>query len=290
MTEATQTANPNDARQASMSRVVTQETILARLNPTEAASAPPESEKTQTEPNKEGEAKPKKTASERIQELAAKRNEAEAKAEAAERKAAELEARIQALQAQAKPLEEDARPVRSAYATDDDYIDAVADWKAKRAIAERERAQAQARAEAEQAEIASQWSKRQEQVMKDLPDYADVIGKSEISVPNHIHQAILESEQGPQIAYYLALHPDEAKKLALMKPVAGIKRIAALERDLAEIEAEEQTPEKEEAAPQVKKSKAPPPIDTVRSVPSSTGSSTSSYEEYKRRRQAEQRK
>jgi hypothetical protein len=287
MTEATQTANPTDARQASMSRVVTQETILAKLTPAESTSATPESEKTQPDPSKEGEAKPKKTASERIQELAAKRNEAEAKAEAAERKAAELEARIQAMQAQAKPLEEDARPVRSAYATDDDYIDAVADWKAKRAIAEREKAQAQARAEAEQAEIASQWSKRQEQVMKDLPDYADVIGKSEISVPNHIHQAILESEQGPQIAYYLALHPDEAKKLALMKPVAGIKRIAALERDLAEIEEEEKTPEK---APPVQKSKAPAPIETIKSVPSSTGSSSNSYEEYKRRREAEKRK
>lgn len=284
MSEATQTATP-DARQASMSRVTTQETILAKLAPPEAAKAPPGTEKTQPEPTKEEGEKPKKSAQERIQELAAKRREAEAKAEAAERKAAELEARVLALQASAKPLEATAKPMRSQFATDDEYIEALSDYKAKEAIAERERQQAQARAEAEQAEIAANWSKRQEEAMKRLPDYADVLGKSEVNIPPHIHQALLESDVGPDIAYYLASYPDEAKRISQMKPLAAVKRIAQLERDLMDLEAE---PEPEKKAPKVEKSKAPPPIEPVKSAPSS-GGSASSFEEYKRKRQAEKR-
>lgn len=291
MTDAVQTANTTDAREASKSRVTTQETILANLTTQKAASEPDPEKKPDGEGNKEGESKPKKSPQERIQELANKRREAEEKAEAAERKARELEDRIRAMSATAKPMEAGDRPLRSQYTSEDEYIEALSDWKAKEAIRRREQEQEQARIEAEQAEIASNWTKRQDAAMKVLPDYADVIGKSEVQVPNHVHQAILESEQGPQIAYFLALHPDEAKRLAQMKTLAAIKRVAALERDLAEIEREDPEPkaDPEKETPKVQKSKAPPPIEPVKSVPSATGSSSSSYEEYRRRRQAEKR-
>jgi hypothetical protein len=293
MTEATQTATTTDAREASKSRVQTHETVLANLAPQGAASVLAE-EKSEAEKDKDGgESKPKKTAQERIQELAAKRKEAEADAEAARREAAELKARLQALSAQAQPLKDDDKPLRSQFGTEDEFIEALSDWKARQAIAKREQEQAQARAEAEEAEIAATWSRRQEQVMKVLPDYAEVIGKSEVSIPPHIHRAILDSDQGPQIAYYLALHPEEAKRIVHMDPIRAVKRIASLERDLAAIESEEQEEQSVEVdkdKPKPQKSKAPPPIDLPKSTPSATPSTTNSFEEYKRRRQAEQRK
>lgn len=291
MTQATQTATPTDAREASMSRVQTQDTVLASLAPTKAASEPAKGDKpdAETEQNA-GESKPKGSASDRIRELAVKRREAEAKADAAERRAQELEAEVAALRTGAKPMEAGAKPLRSQFTSDDEYIESLSDWKAKEAIAKRELEQAQARAEAEQAEVASQWSKRQEKVMKTLSDYADVIGKSEIAVPFHVHQAILESDQGPQIAYFLALHPEEAKRIAQLKPLAAVKRIASLERDLAEIDAEDNKPEPAKDTPKPQRSKAPEPIEPVKSAPSASGASSSDYEEYKRRRQAEMRK
>lgn len=290
-TEANQTATSTDAREASMSRVQTQDTVLASLATQQAASEPVKAKADAEEGKNDGDQKAKKTPSERIQELANRRREAEAKAEAAERRAQELEARVLALQAGAKPLEAGDKPLRSKFTSDDDYIEALTDWKAKEALAKREMEQAQARAEAEQAEIASQWSKRQEKVMKTLPDYADVIGKSEVSIPASVHQAILESEQGPQIAYFLALHPEEAKAIAQLKPLAAVKRIASLERDLAEIDAEDDKPAKAEAKETQKpqRSKAPEPIEPVKSTASSSGTSSSSFEEYKRRRQAQMR-
>jgi hypothetical protein len=290
MTEATQTATTTDAREASKSRVQTHETVLANLAAQGAASVPAE-EKSEAEKDKDGgESKPKKTAQERIQELAAKRKEAEADAEAARREAAELKARLQALSAQAAPLEESGKPIRSQFATDDEYIEALAAYKAKQAIAKREQEQAQAKAEAEEAELTAAWSRRQEQVMKALPDYAEVVAKSEVSVPAHIYRAILESDYGPQLNYYMCLHPEEAKRIGQMPPIRGIKHLTALERELADIEQEEQVVEVDKDKPKPQKSKAPPPIDLPKSTPSATPSTTNSFEEYKRRRQAEQRK
>lgn len=293
MPEANQTATSTDAREASKSRVQTQDSVLANLAAQKAASEPVKVEKTDTETNKdEGNQKPKKTPNERFQELANKRREAEAEADAAKREAAELRAKVQALEAGAKPMEAAVKPLRSQYASDDDYIEALTDWKTRETLAKREQEQAQARADAEQAEVADQWSKRQEKVMKTLPDYAEVIGKSEVGIPAHVHQAILESDQGPQIAYFLALHPDEAKRIAQMKPLAAVKRIASLERDLSDIDAEDDKPAKESAkeTPKPQKSKAPEPIETIKSASASSGASSSDYEEYKRRRQAEKGK
>jgi hypothetical protein len=158
------------------------------------------------------------------------------------------------------------KPLRSQFATDDEYIEALTDWKTRRKPRQTGGGSRPKPREAEQAEVAAQWSKRQEKVMKALPDYADVIGKSE-AIPAHVHQAILESDQGPQIAYFLALHPAEAKRIAQMKPLAAIKRIASLERDLADIDAEDAKPEPAKETPKPQRSKAPEPIEPVKSVP-----------------------
>lgn len=269
-----------------MSRVQTQDSVLAKLQPSEAAKVPAKVEP-EAEPSKNEGDKPKKTASERIRELVTRSREAEAKAATEAQRATDLEARVQALTAAAKPIEAGAKPLRSQFPTDDDYIEALSDFKARQAIANREREEAEAHADAEAAEIAAQWSKRQDSAMKVFPDYAEVIGKSELQIPPHVHQAILESDQGPQIAYYLALHPEEAKRVAQMKPIQAIKRIASLERSLADIEEEPEKPAKAEVTPSLpQKSKAPAPIEPVKSVPSSAPASASSFEEYKRRRQA----
>lgn len=281
MTDPTKVES-TDAREASMSRVTTQDTLLASL--AAPASTEPVKEESKTDDKPEGgEQKPaKKSPQERIVELAHKRKEAEAKAANAEKRNAELEAQLQALKAQAAPIEQKPRPQRASYASEDDYTDALTDWKADQRIAERERQQAEARQNAEQQEVAQQWDKRQQQAIAAIPDYADVIGKSEVIVPPYVHQALLESEKGPEIAYFLALHPEEAKRLNAMKPLAAIKRIAALESDLAD---EDDAKPEPKAVELPKKSKAPEPINPVKNVGASNPGKAESFEEYRRRRQ-----
>src|SRR5574337_839851 len=119
MTDPTK-VDSSAAREAAMSRVQTQDTVLASL----AAPASKEGEESskETKPkdnqNEEGDQKAvKKTAQERIVELAHKRKEAEAKAEASELRARELEAQLQALKATAQPMEVAAKPARSQFAS-----------------------------------------------------------------------------------------------------------------------------------------------------------------------------
>jgi hypothetical protein len=281
MTDPTK-VDSTDARQASMSRVQTQDTLLASLAGP-ASEDPPKDEPKDDDKQKDGEQKPaKKSPQERIVELAHKRKEAEAKAEAAEVRNRELEAQLQALKAQAQPIEATTKPVRASYASEDDFIEALTDWKSDQAVAKRERQHAEARQQAEFAEVVQQWDSRQKKAIESIPDYAETLANAEINIRDYVHSALLESEKGPEIAYYLALHPEEAKRLNAMKPLAAIKRIASLESDLSEPDDDAKPEPKVSELP--KKSKAPEPINPVKGVGASNPGKAESYEEYRRRR------
>lgn len=283
-----QSSQTNEAREASMSRVQTQETILANLKPQEAASVPAGEETPPAQETQEGEhPKGKKSPQERIREAIDRRNKAEREASEARREAAELRARMEAMEARATPMQEPEKPDRAKFPDDEQYIEALADWKARKAIAAREREQVQARMNAEAQEIASNWSKRQEQAIKEIPDYAEVLGAADIQIANHVQQAIVESEIGPQLAYYLALNPDEVKRLNAMRPVAALRHMVELEKELRE-DTPEATPKEEPAKPP--KSKAPEPISPVKEAPAANPGKAESFEEYRRRRKAQQGK
>lgn len=288
MSEATQTAESTPARHAGrvQPQVVTSETIAAMYSPPAPASEedskePPKEEAKAdpkaAEPRKDGK---KNSFQERISELVNKRKEAEAKVEASEREKRELEARIQRLEARPEPIQDTPRPQRSAFGTQEEYEDAIGEWKADQKIAQRERQAAEARAKAEQEALATAWAKRQKQAMAEIEDYSEVIGKSEIALPGHLHQAILESDIGPHLAYYFAKHPDEAKRFAAMTPTTSLRQLGKLEDQLAQVEPDE--PKK----PAVEVSKAPPPIKPVKDVAPVT-STPKSFEEYRAKRQAE---
>ncbi len=133
MTEATQTAQTTDAREASQSRVTTLDDIIQKHATQGAAKEPEQVEKPASEQPNDGESKPKKTAQERIQELVERSKTAEAKATAEQQRAAELQAQLDALTAQAKPLDAGQKPIRSQFTSDDEFIEALADFKAKEA-------------------------------------------------------------------------------------------------------------------------------------------------------------
>lgn len=272
-------APTNEAREASMSRVSTQDTILANLTPQTAASEPPENTSAE-ETQEQDKDKQKASPQDRIRKLVEQRNSASREAAEAKREAEELRARLEAMEARAQPMQELEKPSRSQFASDEEYIDALTDYKARKAIADREREQQQARMEAEAAEIAASWNKRQEAAIKEIPDYAEVVGSAEINIAAHIHQAIVESPVGPHLAYYFALNQDELKELNKLRPVVALRRLLDIEK---EIKAEESKPEEPSKK---QKSKAPEPISTVKETTATPAGQASSYEEYKRRRKA----
>lgn len=289
--------------------VVTSESLMQQL--TGQATAAPEAktpentgdeQKTGAETTgKEGEQQPKKKPL--VEELVRtrhERNAARGEAEEAAAKAARLEAeladlraRMEANQALPAPKDPDPKPQRSQFVSDEDYQEALTDWKVDQKLAEQQREQQQARTEAFQQQLADNWSARLELAKAELTDFDEVVGKSDIDMPNHLYVAIVESDMGPQLAYYLAQNPSEARLLKGMSQTSALRMLGKLEEQLANVSEKpkeqpatgaEKKPEK-----QVEKSKAPPPIEplTGASGPVEKPTEQMTYAEYKAHRQAQ---
>lgn len=277
--------------------VVTSETIAAMYS-----GAPPKAEPSKEEPKGDapgaqsgadgdkGEKRARKPFSERISEVVTQRREAETRAERAERERDELRARLDAMSAQAAPVKEEPRPIRDKFQNEDDYLDAVADWKADQKIAKREREQEEARAAAEREQLVKRWQKAQERAKAEIEDYETVIKASDVQLPGHLHQAILESDIGPHLAYYFAKHPDEAKRFEGMSATTALRQLGKLEDRLADDTADEPPRKAAASSPAVETSKAPAPVTPVKDGRAVDPGPAGSFEEYRARRQAEKKR
>jgi hypothetical protein len=81
-----------------------------------------------------------------------------------------------------------------------------------------------------------------------MPDFEEVLASSDVPMTPPMQQAIMESDIGPKLAYYLANNPDEAEKIAAMSPIGAIRTLGRIEERLAT------------AKPAVQTTNAPPPI------------------------------
>jgi hypothetical protein len=198
----------------------------------------------------EVEAKPRarRNAQQRINQLVRQNHERD-------RENAELRARLEALERhtesspQPQPVaeaaetpetslgaDEDAsgsRPKIDDYDDYDDYVDAVAGWRAEKAVASaletREKAERDARVQAEQAEQSSAWESRLSDARERYEDWDEVIQTLRIPRTPALEEAIVTSEVGPDILYYLGEHLEEAKRLVTMPPAALFRQIGHIE-------------------------------------------------------------
>lgn len=272
--------------------LVTSETIAAMYAP-QAKEAEPEDkskEESKADTGSDGQQEGKKNRfQERISELVDKRRAAESEAESAKREASELRAKLESLAVRAEPVKEEARPARNQFTDEDEYTDAVAEWKATQVLAKREREHVEAQMQRQQDELANNWKRNQEKAKAEIDDYAEVLGKSDIMLPGHIHQALLESDVGPHLAYYFASNPDEAKRFAAMSPTSALRQLGKLEDRLLEDEAPApKTETKAKPAPEV--SKAPAPVVPIKDGRALDPGPAKSFDEYRTRRAAEKKR
>jgi hypothetical protein len=180
------------------------------------------------------------------------------------------------------PQEVDAKPNRMQFVSDDDYAQALADWHVDKRLSERQQQEHVERTQVAQQRLVDSWNARLEASLPEMPDFSEVVGKTTIDIPNHLYTAILESETGPQIAYYLAKNPDEARRLVNMSHTESIKMLGRLEDRLGDLsfESKPAKPEVTSRSPEV--SKAPKPIDPIRGE-NAAGKPTDkmTYAEYK---------
>ncbi|HEY8879205.1 MAG TPA: hypothetical protein VIN03_16675 [Roseateles sp.] len=257
-----------------MSRVTTLENLTKPATTQETASESSEQSESQTSE----EAQPKKkTAAERIQEVINSRKEADARAEAAERRSRELEERLSRLESsQRSPINNAERPDRSKFDSDDDFLDALAAWK----VAAMKLEEQQERLKQEAQEVETAFLSRLDKTRKEIDDFDEVVSAATVNVPDFVIMAIKESEQGPLLTYYLAKHPDDARRIAAMRPYRAVKALAELE---AELSADPSPAPISKPVPK----RAPDPITPVKGSTSHNPGPAPDFASYRERRKAE---
>lgn len=242
-----------------------------------SAAAEPDAEADQSGQDGEGkdatateepkEKKPNPKLERRFSEITKQREAAREEARR-EREAREsLEARLKELEAKVSPpaqaesdeLGEEPKPEQ--FSDMYEYAKALAEYTADRKLMERDKEEKARKAAAEQEQKFKAWADRVNAAKNDLPDFDDMVQSSDVRVSDPVRDAIIESEHGPQILYYLAENSEFAKKLADMSVVSAVREIGKVEARFVREATKESTPE---VKPVVGKSKAPAPINPLR--------------------------
>lgn len=134
------------------------------------------------------------------------------------------------------PSNEPQKPVISDFTTVDDYDRAMTEWSDKRLEAKeankaKESQAAQEAREAQQRESA--YADREEAVLEKYPDYHQVTRNPNLPITTEMARVIQESDQGPEVAYYLGKNPQEAARIAQLSPFLQAKEIGRIEAKLS---------------------------------------------------------
>ena len=218
---------------------------------------------TATEEPKEKKPNPKleRRFSEITKQREAARDEARREREAREA----METRLKELEAKVNPpaqqpddeLGEEPRPEQ--FSDMYEYAKALAEYTADKKLMERDREEAARKAAVEQEAKFQAWADRVNAAKNDLPDFDDMVQSSDVRVSDPVRDAIIESEHGPKILYYLAENTEFAKKLGDMSVVSAVRAIGKIEARFDK----DSSPEPN-VKPVVGKSKAPAPINPLR--------------------------
>ncbi len=216
--------------------VVTDETAA----PPEASATPESGDTPADKPKKGGVQK-------RIGELVREREEAKRETEYW---------REQAMKGQpkAEPIKNDEKPKVDQFQSYEEYLEALADYKAEQKFTERERKREQEtqqeRATREFNDMRATFAERIEQAAEKYEDFEEVAFSEDVPVSEAMATAIMQSDLGPDLLYHLGQNPKEAARIARLPPIAAIRELGKLEAKLSE-------------PPTKRASKAPEPISPV---------------------------
>jgi hypothetical protein len=176
------------------------------------------------------------------------------------------------------------KPKAENFDTYDAYIEALTDWKVDQTEKTKAKAEADKRAAADASERGKAWEKSVELAKARYEDYDEVLaGAHAMPISQAMHNTIVESgDDGPQLAYWLAQHPDEVTRIAKLSPFAAAKELGKI---VATFDGEED--DDSPADKQPKATKAPEPIAPVgrKSSKTSVQPDQMSYQDFKRWRE-----
>lgn len=112
------------------------------------------------------------------------------------------------------------------------FSEALTEWT-KRTIEKATSTPAAAEAEAADKKLRDTYNERVEQAREKYPDYDDVVNDPANVFTDFMADQIMESDVGPDMAYYLAEHRDEAMKIAGMTEIQAAKELGKIEARLS---------------------------------------------------------
>lgn len=124
-------------------------------------------------------------------------------------------------------------------------------------------------AEPDPADVVRKWHMRLGVQLLATPDFDDVMAAAaDVQIPQSMTNAIMESEQGPAIAYHLAQNKDLAKRLAGSRESVMLRELGKLEATLsAQADGSTAAPAaRASASVTQRRAPPPPPISPIRSA------------------------
>jgi hypothetical protein len=137
------------------------------------------------------------------------------------------------------PVVPSGKPKAEDFESHEDWVEAVADWKAKDILRQREAEEAQRR---QKQTLDSLVAKGREKYEDFDMDFQEIL-RAPVLSPT-VAEALQESEVAPDLVHHFAENPDDLHKISLMSPLKAAREIAKLEASFA---------------PQTRTSTPPPP-------------------------------
>lgn len=178
--------------------------------------------------------------------------------------------------------------------TYEDYIEALTDWKMEQREQQKIQAEAQ-RAETErQQAVLSSWNDQMSAAREKYEDFNEALS-DQVPIYTGVQMALMEMDNGAEVAYYLGKHRDKAEELMKMsqaRAMAEVGRLSAEIRDgqtlsdKPDSEIAEEEAEQEPAPSRRPLSRAPAPIRPVggSATKSSVPMDELNYQEYRKLR------
>ena len=210
----------------------------------QATPTKPEGEKPDTDKDDPEKQRGQRRFERRIQKAYQKMAEEKARADFLQKQLEEQKARI------APPVDSEAPTLEKFGFDPEKYAEAKATYEADKRVKEFQSKQREETQKQFLDRVSASWEEKVAKAEDKYDDFEEKVGKLDPRNPAVL--AIMEADNGADIAHYLGTHVDEAKKIFSLSPSSAIREIGKLEAKLSS------TPEKPKAP-----SKAPAPVATL---------------------------
>ena len=236
--------------------------------PATEAVATPSTEPPEVEPEKDKD--PEKASQRRFERRIDRAHRARAEAQA---RTEILERELSELKAKQAPVVSPSKPKVTDFTDIGEFETAVDKWARSEALREHTEKQRTEASKSAQLRLAQDWSAKVERGYVEHDDFEEQVGNLQPTTP--WARAIMRSENGEEVAYYLAKHRPEAEKIFNLDPESQYLEIGKISFRLTQKVEAPKTP-----------SKAPPPIAPITgagSVPDDDAFKPQPPEEYMRK-------